>query len=219
MNNSSGTARSSSSETSSSFDFFPPASDIPANGTCQLNSPMAHHQRRCVTCFGGPNGLPDTCRPPPPIEPVLADTRSPGQDRRGKFGNRGGSRNRGSPGGSGGSSGGGGSGGGFFNKSRQHWRGAPPPDYASDHAREVPRGRVPPNFDSRLRPQSTTGINSDISSPDLGVDLGCSDPFSSLERTHGLGSSDRLRGDVIHTISLFIGRLTLMMVQSDVSIS
>ncbi len=177
--NSSGTARSSSSETSSSFDFFPHTVDSnPPNGNACLNSPLTHHQRRCVACFGGVNGLPDTCRPPPPIEPCPAETRSPGQDRRGKYSNRGGGRNRG---------------GSFFNKGRQQWRGAPP-DYASDHQREVPRGRGPPSY----RPQSTAGINSDISSPDLGVDLGCSDPFSSLERTHSLAGSERVRGEPFH---------------------
>lgn len=192
--NSSGTARSSSSETSSSFDFFPPnpichstaaADAIPPNGASStLTSPsLSQQQRRCVACFVTPNGLPDTCRPPPPIDP--AEIRSPSQDRRGKYSNRGGGggggRNRGS---------------GFFLKGRPQWR----PDYTSDHARDASRGRGPPNFD-KVRPQSMTGINSDISSPDLGVDLDvCSDPFSSLERSNNNSNGgcvsipDRTRG-------------------------
>ena len=151
--NSSGTARSSSSETSSSFDFFPPGnipnqySNPPAN--CQntlpsplhdhlpqncpslLSQPLTNHQRRCAACFNGANGLPDTCRPPPPLlDHVLAEIRSPGQERRGgggKYNSRGGGRTP-----RGGSS--------YFHKGRQQWRGGPP-DYASDHPREQSRGR------------------------------------------------------------------------------
>ena len=156
---SSGTARSSSSETSSSFDFFtpghiptqyssppaPPLDQPPPN--CNT-SPLSHHQRRCAACFG-PNGLPDTCRPPPPIEPNLSEIRSPMLDRRGKYNNnRGGGRTP--------------RGGAFFHKGRQQWRGGPP-DYASDHPRELSRGRRL-SFE-KVRPQSTTGINSEVSSP------------------------------------------------------
>jgi hypothetical protein len=182
LHNSSGTARSSSSETSSSFDFFPPPGQYysdhspPVPPNCTAADSLTNHQRRCVACFGGATRLPDTCRPPPPIElSAGTEIRSPGQDRRGKYGNsRGTGRNR-----------------GFFHKGRPQWRGGPPggpPDYSSD------RGRRPTSHE-KIRPQSTTGINSEVSSPDLGVDLGCSDPFSSLERSNGMMSAERVRGE------------------------
>jgi len=70
------------------------------------------------------------------------------------------------------------------------------PDYTSDRPRERDldgsRGRRP-SFE-KIRPQSTTGIASDISSPDLGVDLACSDPFSSLERGNGFSTFTKVQG-------------------------
>jgi len=72
-------------------------------------------------------------------------------------------------------------------KSNRNWKSGANSDYASVEIPASPRKR------SNSRSNATTGNvpASDVSSPDLGVDLG-SDPFSSLERTNDISLVQQL---------------------------